>query len=64
MRSGSTTARLPWTHLGSPGLSQGLLTGSKKGTIHTRETLRLTSDYEPRSTPGPPAICARRRCPK
>src|SRR6266699_4573695 len=25
--SGSTTARLPWTHLGSIGLSQGLLVG-------------------------------------
>ena len=24
---GSTMARLPWTHLGSIGLSQGLLTG-------------------------------------
>jgi circadian clock protein KaiC len=26
-RSGSTTLRLPWTHLGSLGFSQGLLTG-------------------------------------
>ena len=30
----STTARLPWTHLGSMGLSQGLLVG-KKGRMRT-----------------------------
>src|SRR5260221_10744082 len=40
--SGSTTARLPWTHLGSIGLSQGLLVGKKHGRIRTPLPSALT----------------------
>ena len=32
---GSMMARLPWTHFGSIGLSQGLLIGRKQGRMRT-----------------------------
>ena len=34
-RVGSTMRRLPWTHFGSIGLSQGLLLGRKQGMMRT-----------------------------
>jgi hypothetical protein len=40
---GSTTLRLPRTHLGSMALSHGLFLGSKQGTIRTPRPLSLTS---------------------
>src|SRR5581483_12364006 len=39
---GSTTARLPCTHLGSMGLSQGLCLGRNSGRIRTPLPLLLT----------------------
>jgi len=38
-----TARRLPWTHLGSMGLSQGLLTGRRQATIRTPAPARLTA---------------------
>ena len=42
MRAGSTMARLPCSHLGSIGLSQGLLRGKKQAMIRTPVPVRLT----------------------
>ena len=42
-RSGSTARRLPWTHFGSIGLSQGLLTGNRQPTMRTPCPARLTA---------------------
>jgi len=43
LRAGSTTARLPWTHLGSIGLSHGLRLGSRQIRRRQPWPVRLTS---------------------